>query len=93
MRAGIKITYLDDSTADTVAIVADFIAWERKFRRKASDLANGVAIEDLAFLAWSSLHRTKQTGQDFDEFCGTVAEVEMVNDNPKATKRAPSKDS
>ena len=26
--------------------------WERKFKTKASEMANGIGIEDLAFLCW-----------------------------------------
>ena len=34
------------------------VAWERRYKRKASDLAQGIGVEDLAFLTWeaSKLH-------------------------------------
>ncbi len=28
------------------------VAWERKFKRKASQLGDGIGVEDLAFMAW-----------------------------------------
>lgn len=94
MRAGVKVTYTDDRTSETVAIVADFVAWERKFKRKASDLASGVAVEDLAFLAWSAFRRQGEVATDFDTFLNTLAEVEMTaTATPKATPKAVSKGS
>lgn len=30
------------------------VAWERRYKRKASDLAQGIGIEDLAYLAWEA---------------------------------------
>ena len=89
MRAGIKITLNDNSIHEAVANVADFIAWERKYKRKASDLANGIGLEDLAYLAWSALKRTGETGADFDAFVADIAEVEAMDvPAPKATRKA-----
>lgn len=94
MRAGVKVVLLDGRTMEAAAVVPDFVAWERKYRRKASDLAAGVAVEDLAFLAWSALRRQGEVSADFDQFLNTVAEVEMAETaTPKATRRAASKDS
>lgn len=91
MRAGIKITFDDNRTTETVAMVADFIAWERKFKRKASDLANGIGLEDLAFLAWVSLSRRGEASGEFDTFVQSVAEIEaMDTPAPKATRKAAS---
>jgi hypothetical protein len=30
------------------------VQWERKYKRKMSDLAEGVGAEDLAYLAWEA---------------------------------------
>lgn len=30
------------------------VAWERRYKRKASDMANGLGAEDLAFLAYEA---------------------------------------
>lgn len=68
------------------------VTWERKFKRKASDLASGgIGMEDLAFMAYEA---TKQSGITvpamFDDFIKRletleVVETEAVNPTPEAT--------
>lgn len=59
------------------------IAWERRFKAKASSLAAGVGAEDLAFLAFEA---SKQAGIEtpivFDDFLKTLVNVEVVEDEP-----------
>lgn len=59
------------------------IAWERRFKAKASTLANGVGAEDLAFLAFEA---SKQAGIEtpivFDDFLKTLVSVDVVEDQP-----------
>ena len=33
------------------------VAWERRFKTKASNIANGIGMEDLAFLAHTALQQ------------------------------------
>ena len=66
--------------------------WERKFRRKASDLANGVGIEDLAFMAYEAC---KQQGvvvpATLDGFIQKCVQLDPVNDETVIpTKPAPT---
>ena len=89
MRASIKVTSTDSEITEVEAIVPDFIAWERRTKRRTSDLANGVGIEDLAYLAWASMHRTKRISDTFDEWLERIAEIEMVDKPaPKAGRKA-----
>lgn len=66
------------------------VAWERRYKRKASDMANGIGVEDLAFLAWeaSKLHGVTVPAE-FDTFikkCVSPIEVvEQENDVPFET--------
>ena len=55
------------------------VAWERKFKRKASDMANGFGIEDLAFLAFeaSKLHKVVVPAA-FDQFINELEHIEIV---------------
>lgn len=93
MRAGIKITFQDNTSAEVVALVPDFVAWERHSKRKTSDLSNGIGVEDLAFLGWSALKRSEPQAA-FEKWIETVAEIEMGStEPPKATRRDQSADS
>lgn len=60
------------------------VAWERKFKRKASDMATAIGAEDLAFLAWEA---SKQAGltvpatlDDFIRRCEDIPEVVETED-------------
>jgi len=56
------------------------VTWERKFKRKASDLAtSGIGMEDLAFMAYEA---TKLAGVTvpamFDDFVKRLVTLEVV---------------
>jgi len=62
------------------------VAWERRTKKQASSLANGIGAEDLAFFAFES---AKQAGVTvpavFDDFIKRIQSVEVVgteNANP-----------
>lgn len=63
----------------------NLVAWERKYKRKASDLANGVGMEDLAFLAYEA---SKNAGivvsPVFDDFIDSIVTLDVVEDEPTA---------
>ena len=57
------------------------VSWERRYKRKASDLAQGIGIEDLAYLAWEA---SKQNGvvvpAEFDTFIKKLkGSIEIVS--------------
>lgn len=56
------------------------VAWERKYRRKASDMANGIGVEDLAYLAWEASKLNGVTvPAEFDTFIKKcVSPIEVV---------------
>jgi hypothetical protein len=72
----------------TLAII---VAWERKYRRKASDLANGIGMEDLAFLAFEASKRSKVVVPiEFDKFLDKLVALEVVGEeDTNPTEREP----
>lgn len=68
------------------------VLWERKFKRKASDLANGVGVEDLAFMAHETMKAAKMTvPMMLDDFLKKIVTLEVVDsetENP--TPEAPT---
>jgi hypothetical protein len=63
------------------------VAWERKFKRKASEMATAIGMEDLAFMAWEA---SKLAGivvpGEFDTFLrkqvGVIDVVDEEQTNP-----------
>lgn len=59
------------------------IAWERKFKRKISDLSNGIGMEDLAFMAFECC---KQNGHTvpaiFDDYIKRLVNIDVLEDEP-----------
>ena len=68
------------------------VAYERKFKRKASDMANGIGIEDLLYLAYESckLHKVV-VPVAFDDFVKKCLTIDVVsNDDENPTQEAPT---
>ena len=72
----------DDYTVTTNLYVV--VAWERKYKRKASELTTGIGVEDLAFMAFESC---KQAGITvpavFDDYVKKLAAIEVVGEEPE----------
>jgi len=68
------------------------VLWERKYKRKASDLANGVGAEDLAFMAHEAMKAAKvPVPMMLDDFLKKIVTMEVVEQeaaNP--TQEAPT---
>lgn len=59
------------------------IAWERKFKRKISELSTGIGMEDLAFMAFESCKILGITVPVvFDDYIKTLVNIEVLDDDP-----------
>ena len=57
------------------------VLWERKYRTKASKLAEGIGMEDLAFLAFESAKAAGiETPIVFDDYLKTIVEIEVMEE-------------
>jgi hypothetical protein len=54
MKLTLSVRLADGETYQVVTNLFVIISWERKFKRRASDLANGIGMEDLAFMAYEA---------------------------------------
>jgi hypothetical protein len=66
--------------------------WERKFKRRASEMAEGIGIEDMAFWAYES---SKMAGHVvpavFDDFIKKLESVDVISEEPEnPTEAAPT---
>ena len=66
--------------------------WERKFRRKASDLAQGIGVEDLLYLGFEACKAYQiPVPAAFDDFIKRVVTVDVVtNEQENPTEAAPT---
>lgn len=68
------------------------VLWERKYKRKASDLAQGVGAEDLAFMAFEAMKAAKITVPAMlDDFIRKIVTLEVVeSESANPTPEAPT---
>jgi hypothetical protein len=87
MELTLKITR-NGSSYEVATDLFVIVSWERKYKAKASDLVNGVAIEHLAYMAYEC---SKRDGIEvpvvFDDFLKSLTGLEIsTNDAPKVTR-------
>ena len=93
MQLTLKVT-TDQTTYEVKTNLYVIIAWERKFKQKASNLATGVGLEDLAFMAFESckIHGISVPAV-FDDYVKRLVAIEVVTDEPtNPTNEAPIHD-
>jgi DNA polymerase III alpha subunit (gram-positive type) len=86
MQLTLKATFNDGTTNTVTTNLSTVVAWERKYRRKASEMAQGVGVEDLAYLCYEATRATGNTVPgNLDQFISSLASIEVVEAaDPKA---------
>ena len=89
MQLTLKVELADNTYTVTTNLYV-VVAWERKFKRKASDMANGIGIEDLAYLAFEASKLNKiVVPAEFDNFIKQLVNIEVVEqEQPSFTEAA-----
>ena len=82
MKLTIKVSYktpaaemVTDEVTTTVATIA---AWERKFKRRISDLQGGIGVDDLMYLTWHRLNTLKKEPRDYDAWLESVESFDVL---------------
>lgn len=91
MELNIEVTLEDDTyTVTTTPWVV--MMWERKYKAKVSNLANGVGAEDLLYMAWEASKKAGLTVPiNFDAYAQSVINITVVDgDTARPTNAAPS---
>jgi hypothetical protein len=93
MQLTLKVT-TNETTYEVTTNLYVIIAWERKFKQKASNLATGVGLEDLAFMAFESCKLNSiPVPAVFDDYVKKLVAIEVVSDEPtNPTVEAPTHD-
>ena len=82
MKLTIKVSFKTPAaelvTEQVTTTIATAAAWERKFKRRASDLQAGIGIDDIMFMAWHQLNVNKREARDYDTWLQSVEDFEVV---------------
>jgi hypothetical protein len=79
LKLTLRVKLTDGNTYEVVTNLFVIIAWERKMKRRASDLSNGIGMEDLAYMAYeASRTQGHPVPISFDEFIKKLEDLEVV---------------
>lgn len=85
MQLRLKVTD-QSNTYEVETTLFTIVSWERKYKRKASDLAQGIGYEDLCFFAYEGC---KQSGitvpPSLDEYIRRLRSVEVISNDANPT--------
>ena len=98
MRLTIEVSFktpaaetVTETITTTIATVA---AWERKFKRRVSDLQGGIGVDDLMYMTWHQLNVNRREPRDYDTWLASVEDFNVVETAPaNPTAAAASVDS
>jgi len=95
MQLRLKVQRQNQDAYEVTTSLAVIVAWERRFKRRASDLGAGVGMEDLAFMAYDASSRAGiLVPGTLDQFINDIELLEVVDSEPATfTEPAPSGDS
>ena len=89
MQLRLKVQRQNEDAYEVTTNLAVIVAWERRFKRRASDLGSGVGMEDLAFMAYEASQRSGViVPATLDAFINSIENLEVVDSEP-ATFTAP----
>ncbi len=82
MKITLNVEQQDGQTYQVTTNLYSIVALERKFKIRASDLASGVAMEHLAFLAFEGAkHNSIVVPAVFDDYIKKLVSVEVVSED------------
>lgn len=85
MQLTIRID-LGDGPQDITTNLWAIVQWERKYKTKASAMAQAAGMEDIAYLAYSSMTAAKMTvPAQFDDFLKKIVTMEVVGSEDRPT--------
>jgi hypothetical protein len=83
MKLTLRVDYQGQAPYTVSTNLHTVVLWERKYRTKASKLAEGIGMEDLAYLAYES---AKAAGIEcpvvFDDYLKHIDNIEVIEDEP-----------
>jgi hypothetical protein len=88
MKLPITIEYMSGESATYTAQPPEWAKWEQKTSLTISQAQEKIGISDLLFLAWHAMKREAggKPIKGYEVWCETVADVQVGDNNPKATE-------
>ena len=81
MKLQIRITQTDGQVFQVKTNLFVIVAWERKFKRKSSDLGSAIGHEDLLFMAYEAAKQSNvPVPPVFDDFIKRVEDVDVIQE-------------
>ena len=82
MKLTIKVSYktpaAETVTDEVTTTIATIAAWERKFKRRISDLQGGIGVDDLMYLTWHRLNALKKEPREYDAWLESVESFDVL---------------
>ena len=86
MQLRLKATFTDGTVNEVTTNLMTVVSWERKYKRKASEMASGIGVEDLAYLCYEATRACGITVPGtLDQFITSLASIDVLEtQDPKA---------
>ena len=89
MQLTLKVERANEAAYEVKTNLQVVVAWERRFKSKASALANGVGMEDLAFMAYEASRLANVVvPATLDAFIASIVNLEIVDGEPAVPTEA-----
>ena len=80
MQLTLKPVFKDGNSYEVQTNLMTIVLWERKYKRKASDMAAGIGVEDLAFMCYEASRSNGITvPANLDAFINSLTNIEVVD--------------
>ena len=80
MQLTLRAVFKDGTSYEVQTNLMTIVLWERKYRRKASDIANGIGVEDLAYMCYEASRLNGITvPATLDAFITSLTNIEVVD--------------
>lgn len=81
MKLTLRYNIKGKEPVEVTTNLANIVAWERRFKRKAIEMAQGAGVEDLLYLAFEASKSAKVVvPAAFDDFVAKVENLDVVQE-------------
>ena len=79
MQLKLKATFNDGTVNEVTTNLMTVVSWGRKYKRKASEMAAGIGVEDLAYLCYEATRASGTTVPGtLDQFIALLASIDVL---------------